>query len=159
MVWKLAVGITTVVLFSIFYREINMINGTCNSQCGCNENVFSPMCGPNGVSYISPCHAGCHTKEFSVNDTEVSSTYWFYTLKRKMIRKDHHKHFIVWKLDANRGVIFSSWGGFDRGPWQKFRVKFEFTWFSIRLIETGYRNVSVSRRVVVIFFHLHKAFS
>lgn len=31
----------------------------CNSDCICDKNQWEPVCGENGVSYISPCLAGC----------------------------------------------------------------------------------------------------
>ncbi|XP_072402384.1 solute carrier organic anion transporter family member 74D [Diabrotica undecimpunctata] len=32
----------------------------CNSSyCDCNENKFTPICGQDGQTYLSPCHAGC----------------------------------------------------------------------------------------------------
>ncbi|XP_054738862.1 solute carrier organic anion transporter family member 74D-like [Anastrepha obliqua] len=32
---------------------------TCNSACYCDYVQFSPVCGENNMTYISPCHAGC----------------------------------------------------------------------------------------------------
>ncbi|XP_012675931.2 solute carrier organic anion transporter family member 1C1-like [Clupea harengus] len=32
---------------------------TCNNACGCHQNQWDPVCGQNGVTYISPCLAGC----------------------------------------------------------------------------------------------------
>ncbi|XP_046583949.1 solute carrier organic anion transporter family member 2A1-like [Haliotis rubra] len=32
---------------------------TCTSGCGCDVNDFFPVCGEDGISYQSPCHAGC----------------------------------------------------------------------------------------------------
>ncbi|XP_020712743.1 LOW QUALITY PROTEIN: solute carrier organic anion transporter family member 4A1 [Ceratitis capitata] len=32
---------------------------TCNSACYCDYVPFSPVCGENNMTYISPCHAGC----------------------------------------------------------------------------------------------------
>ncbi|XP_043822913.1 solute carrier organic anion transporter family member 1B1-like isoform X2 [Dromiciops gliroides] len=31
----------------------------CNSDCNCDANVWDPVCGDNGLTYISPCLAGC----------------------------------------------------------------------------------------------------
>uniref|UniRef100_A0A2K5YRM5 Solute carrier organic anion transporter family member n=1 Tax=Mandrillus leucophaeus TaxID=9568 RepID=A0A2K5YRM5_MANLE len=31
----------------------------CNSECNCDESQWEPVCGNNGITYISPCLAGC----------------------------------------------------------------------------------------------------
>ncbi|KAM6436984.1 solute carrier organic anion transporter family member 1C1-like [Liasis olivaceus] len=33
----------------------------CNSDCGCDENHWDPVCGGNGITYMNPCLAGCRT--------------------------------------------------------------------------------------------------
>ncbi|XP_014670571.1 PREDICTED: solute carrier organic anion transporter family member 2A1-like [Priapulus caudatus] len=31
----------------------------CNTDCGCNVEKYAPVCASNGVTYFSPCQAGC----------------------------------------------------------------------------------------------------
>ncbi|XP_020849858.1 solute carrier organic anion transporter family member 1B1-like [Phascolarctos cinereus] len=31
----------------------------CNSDCNCDPNVWDPVCGDDGFTYMSPCLAGC----------------------------------------------------------------------------------------------------
>ncbi|PIK35421.1 hypothetical protein BSL78_27765 [Apostichopus japonicus] len=40
----------------------------CNANCGCSGD-FSPVCGIDGFSYMSPCHAGC--REFLFSNDQV----------------------------------------------------------------------------------------
>ncbi|XP_071505132.1 solute carrier organic anion transporter family member 5A1-like [Diadema antillarum] len=40
---------------------------TCNVACLCDSDVFSPVCGEDGITYVSACHAGC-LQEYD-NDT------------------------------------------------------------------------------------------
>lgn len=34
----------------------------CNSECHCDYVKFSPVCGEDGHTYISACHAGCSSE-------------------------------------------------------------------------------------------------
>ncbi|XP_078259069.1 LOW QUALITY PROTEIN: solute carrier organic anion transporter family member 2B1-like [Rhinoraja longicauda] len=42
------------------------VNGTldvrlsCNHGCSCGDQVYNPVCAPDDIEFISPCHAGCH---------------------------------------------------------------------------------------------------
>ncbi|EDV29540.1 uncharacterized protein TRIADDRAFT_18955 [Trichoplax adhaerens] len=38
---------------------------SCNSNCMCNGVKYNPICGIDGVSFYSPCHAGCSSSAFN----------------------------------------------------------------------------------------------
>lgn len=38
--------------------EINLISN-CNKDCQCSTSYIEPICGKNGITYFSPCYAGC----------------------------------------------------------------------------------------------------
>ncbi|XP_058535586.1 solute carrier organic anion transporter family member 4A1 [Ochotona princeps] len=35
------------------------LTAACHAACGCRPEHYSPVCGANGLTYYSPCHAGC----------------------------------------------------------------------------------------------------
>ncbi|XP_035875165.1 solute carrier organic anion transporter family member 1B3-like isoform X2 [Phyllostomus discolor] len=39
--------------------HINVPLSDCNSNCNCDESQWEPVCGSNGITYMSPCLAGC----------------------------------------------------------------------------------------------------
>ncbi|XP_003220826.1 solute carrier organic anion transporter family member 1C1 isoform X1 [Anolis carolinensis] len=40
----------------------------CNSECICSKNEWDPICGENGITYVSACLAGCKTANGSGKD-------------------------------------------------------------------------------------------
>uniref|UniRef100_A0A669D8D3 Solute carrier organic anion transporter family member n=1 Tax=Oreochromis niloticus TaxID=8128 RepID=A0A669D8D3_ORENI len=45
----------------------------CNSKCVCSSSDWDPVCGENGVTYVSPCLAGCTTSAGSGKNTVFSN--------------------------------------------------------------------------------------
>uniref|UniRef100_A0A1B6FLD6 Solute carrier organic anion transporter family member n=1 Tax=Cuerna arida TaxID=1464854 RepID=A0A1B6FLD6_9HEMI len=45
----------------------------CNQDCHCNFVKYSPVCSPDGRTFISPCHAGCNDYRMLSNGTKVYS--------------------------------------------------------------------------------------
>ncbi|NXR72473.1 SO1C1 protein, partial [Pycnonotus jocosus] len=41
----------------------------CNSGCSCSKNDWDPICGENGVTYVSACLAGCQASNGSGKST------------------------------------------------------------------------------------------
>ncbi|KAM9318663.1 solute carrier organic anion transporter family member 1C1-like [Pholidichthys leucotaenia] len=46
---------------------------TCNSGCFCSSSDWDPICGENGVTYVSPCLAGCTSSAGSGKNTVFSN--------------------------------------------------------------------------------------
>ncbi|XP_029964495.1 solute carrier organic anion transporter family member 1C1-like [Salarias fasciatus] len=45
----------------------------CNSGCACSSSDWDPVCGENGITYVSPCLAGCTTSAGSGKNTVFSN--------------------------------------------------------------------------------------
>lgn len=50
------------------------LTSACNSNCDCSPNNLEPICGINGITYFSPCHAGCTNFYVNHNDAYYRST-------------------------------------------------------------------------------------
>lgn len=43
----------------------------CNNKCNCLEKAYNPICGVDGIEYISPCFAGCEVVISDVGENKV----------------------------------------------------------------------------------------
>ncbi|XP_043420882.1 solute carrier organic anion transporter family member 1A2 isoform X2 [Prionailurus bengalensis] len=62
VIFLIVAGITTTYngMQQDLYME-NTILADCNRDCNCPTKTWDPVCGNNGVSYMSACLAGCET--------------------------------------------------------------------------------------------------
>ncbi|KAG7522502.1 solute carrier organic anion transporter family member 1C1-like isoform X1 [Solea senegalensis] len=49
------------------YQEKSLFSD-CNSQCSCSGREWDPVCGENGITYASPCLAGCTSSSGSAKN-------------------------------------------------------------------------------------------
>ncbi|XP_044049479.1 solute carrier organic anion transporter family member 1C1-like isoform X2 [Siniperca chuatsi] len=50
------------------YQERSLFSD-CNSGCMCSRKEWDPVCGENGITYVSPCLAGCTSSTGSGRNT------------------------------------------------------------------------------------------
>lgn len=50
------------------YQEPSLFSD-CNSGCLCSRREWDPVCGENGITYVSPCLAGCVSSSGSGRNT------------------------------------------------------------------------------------------
>lgn len=53
------------------------LTAACNFGCECRMNDVEPVCGNNGLTYFSPCHAGCTAFSSRSNYTNCACKFWF----------------------------------------------------------------------------------
>lgn len=51
--------------------QVNL-TAACNFGCECHMSDVEPVCGNNGLTYFSPCHAGCTAFSSSSNYTNCA---------------------------------------------------------------------------------------
>ena len=47
------------------------ISRLCSAECGCQAEIYNPVCGEGGIQYASPCHAGCMDYNLTENGEKV----------------------------------------------------------------------------------------
>nr|XP_034980200.1 solute carrier organic anion transporter family member 4A1 [Zootoca vivipara]XP_034980201.1 solute carrier organic anion transporter family member 4A1 [Zootoca vivipara] len=52
-------GVTQMYDRSILPEGRLNLSAPCNVECDCLREMYSPVCGNDGIMYYSPCHAGC----------------------------------------------------------------------------------------------------
>jgi len=52
----------TVYFVIVLRRNQPKFESPCSDQCVCDEELFSPICGADGITYFSACHAGCRNR-------------------------------------------------------------------------------------------------
>lgn len=56
-------------LFICLFRR-SYFQPTCVATCDCDQNKFDPICGADGKTYFSACHAGCSNVTFGKSPDE-----------------------------------------------------------------------------------------
>ncbi|XP_076973319.1 solute carrier organic anion transporter family member 4A1 isoform X1 [Tamandua tetradactyla] len=64
-------GVTVPYNRSILPEGHLQLTATCNAACRCPPQFYSPVCGSNGLTYHSPCHAGCAVAATDPNGHKV----------------------------------------------------------------------------------------
>ncbi|NXC39814.1 SO2B1 protein, partial [Penelope pileata] len=47
--------------------EFGLYASECSLHCNCPEKAYNPICGSDGIEYISPCYAGCRVVNINNN--------------------------------------------------------------------------------------------
>lgn len=80
--WNVIIGIiSALAILSFAFMEctenehsVNLnFDAACNSECHCDYMRFSPVCGADGKTYTSACHAGC-SQMIKENSSKIFSS-------------------------------------------------------------------------------------
>lgn len=64
---KAAPSVSTDIMFE------NRFEPPCIFDCKCDFDKFSPICGSDGLTYFSSCHAGCQAASVVNGKTQYSN--------------------------------------------------------------------------------------
>ncbi|XP_073190044.1 solute carrier organic anion transporter family member 2B1 isoform X2 [Lepidochelys kempii] len=70
----LFLGCPTQKVAGLNYRQssgVGQHSFECNSKCNCLDKAYNPICGADGIEYISPCFAGCEVVNSDVVENKV----------------------------------------------------------------------------------------
>ena len=57
-------------------RNTTGINSlSCVAECNCNTSQYEPVCGADGITYASPCNAGCTARNLTDPDVSDNVSY------------------------------------------------------------------------------------
>ena len=75
--WWMCVFNNFIMLF-LWYSSVavggnDVLLSSCNYDCMCNSSLFEPVCGADGLTYFSPCRAGCQK-----NGSPNVCTFWMF---------------------------------------------------------------------------------
>lgn len=74
--------------------QVNL-TAACNTGCECPMTDVEPVCGNNGLTYFSPCHAGC-TASSSSNYSNCACKFYLViletSLRKSYSRCSHKRH-------------------------------------------------------------------
>ena len=85
-----SIGFELIVVFNVFFKRVPSSSGginitttfpsipgyplgsTCNGNCSCGLGSPVPICGTDGISYLTPCFAGCKIPVLTENPVRKS---------------------------------------------------------------------------------------